>query len=158
MTRRLSLNPSISYLLGIYSANRKVMRNIGIKTRNPDIIVRFAKIAIEELGIDPTSMRYGDGIVFFYNARIKRLFDKALERRMNTFKYINDYSGSYFAGIFDCSGGFDKKGMYIRNLDNSDFLALENLGVHTKQQGSKSYIMNEKKLVELIKKHSLVLR
>ncbi len=157
MTRKLSLNPDVSYMLGVYSASKDEIGDIGVRTGKADIVVRFAKIAIENLGIEANSIKLKDNVVYFHNQKIKRMFDNALERRTKTFKYINDYSGSYIAGIFDCNGGFDKKGMYIRNLDNNDFLVLENLGIHLKHQGSKSYIMNEKKLVELIKRHSLVL-
>ncbi len=154
MATKLKLTPNISYVLGIYDANRKELQPIGIRTKDSSFVERFIKIAIEELGIAPNKIMVDEEGVHFYNSKLKKLFDKALERRAKIFKYPNDYSSSYLAGLFDCVGGMDRKGIYIRNMDSHDGLLLENLGVHTHQQGSKSYIQNEKIFVGLIAKHS----
>ncbi|HUC38966.1 MAG TPA: hypothetical protein VL944_02450 [Candidatus Acidoferrum sp.] len=154
MSSKLKLSPRVSYLLGIYSANRKEMPYIGIRTKNSHMTEKFIKTAIEELGILPNKILLDEEGAHFYNSKLKKLFEKALERRMKTFKYLNDYSGNYVAGLFDCNGGMDKKGMYLRNIDVHDGLLLENLGMHTKVQGSKSYIMNEKAFVSFIKEYS----
>lgn len=154
MARKLALNPKVSYLLGIYSANRKEMQPIGLHTKNADMLERFIKTAMDELSIEPNKILLKEGEAAFYNSKIKKLFEKALERRTKTFKYLNAYSGNYVAGLFDCNGGFDKKGMFIRNLEPHDILLLEILGIHVKQQGSKSYVMNENALVKLIKEYS----
>ncbi len=157
MTRKLALNPKVSYLLGIYSANRKTMQPIGLQTKNSELLERFIKTAMDELGVEPNKILIEEGSASFYNSKIKKLFDRALERRTKTFKYLNAYSGSYIAGLFDCAGGFDRKGMFIRNLDAHDALLLENLEIHIKQQGAKSYVMNENSLVKLIKPYSTTL-
>ncbi len=157
MTKKLALNPRISYILGIYSANRKSIQPIGLQTSNNEMLERFIKTSMEELGVEPNKILVEENGAHFYNSKIKKLFDRALERRTKTFKYLNDYSGNYIAGLFDCNGGFDRKGMFIKDLDAHDALLMENLGIHLKQQGSKSYIMNENSLVELIKKHSSTL-
>ena len=157
MARKLKLTPLTSYALGVYSANKGNDGPIGVATMDNRIIEKFIKIAIEELGVEPNKILVKEHEVHFYNSMIRKLFDRALERRTKTFRYANDYSGSYVAGLFDCLGGIDRKGMYIRNLDAHDGLLLENLGIHTKQQGSKSYVMDERTLVSLIKKHSCTL-
>ena len=92
-------------MLGVYSANRKEIPYIGIKTESPSMIEKFIKIAIEELGVLPNKIMLDEEGVHFYNSKLKKLFEKALERRMKTLDTLNDYSGSYVAGLFDCSGG-----------------------------------------------------
>lgn len=157
MSSKLKLSPNVGYMLGIYSVNRMAGQPISVSTGNGDVIERFIKVAIGELGVEPNKIILSEKGAAFYNSRLKKLFDRALERRRKTFKYINDYSGSYVAGLFDCNGGFDKKGMFIRDIGVHDGLLLEDLGIHTRVQGGKSYIMNEKALVELIGKHSSTL-
>ncbi len=157
MATKLKLSPDISYMLGIYSARGEPEQPIRVRAANSEMLERFIKIAISELGIEPNKILLEGMDASFYNSKIKRLFDRALERRAKTFKYSNDYSGSYIAGIFDCLGGFDKKGMFIRDLDAADWMLMENIGIHLKAQGSKAYVMNENRLVELIKRHSSAL-
>ncbi len=158
MTRKLSLTPDISYMLGIYSANRKDSQPIRIDSRSKDVVEKFIKIAIGDLAVEPQKIMTGEHWACFYNSKIKKLFGRALERRIKTFKYFNEYSGSYVAGLFDCSGGMDRKGIFIRNLDAHDGLLLENIGIHTRAQGSKSYIIDEKRLVSLISGYSCIMR
>lgn len=157
MSSKLKLSPNVSYMLGIYSVNKAAGQPISVSTRNGDVIEKFVKVAIGELGVEPGKIILNENGAAFYNSRLRKLFDRALERRRKTFKYINDYSGSYVAGLFECNGGADRKGMFIRKLDVHDGLLLEDLGIHTRVQGGKSYIMNEKAFVALIKVHSLVL-
>ena len=157
MSSKLKLSPKVSYMLGVYSVNKAAGQPISVSTRNGDVIERFVKVAMEELGVEPNKILLNDSGAAFYNSKLRKLFDRALERRRNTFKYVNNYSGNYVAGLFDCNGGIDRKGLFIRKIDVHDGLVLEDLGVHTRVQGSKSYIMNEKAFVALIKAHSMVL-
>ncbi|MCL4378960.1 MAG: hypothetical protein M1160_04435 [Candidatus Marsarchaeota archaeon] len=156
MAAKLKLSPDVSYMLGVYSAGQR-RQPIELTTNDSDMLERFIRIAVNELGVGANKIILKDGGAAFYNSRLKRLFDKALERRTKTFKYVNDYSGSYLAGLFDCIGGFDRKGMFIRNLEAHDALLMENLGMHLKHQGSKAYIMNENAFAGLISKHSSTL-
>ena len=78
-----------------------------------------------------------EGKAIFYNSKIRKLFDGALERRVKIFKYRNDYSSNYLAAIFDCNGGVDRKGLYMRNLENADEMIMENIGFHATKAGSK---------------------
>ena len=41
-------------------------------------------------------------------------------------------------------------------MDSGDMLILENAGVHTMQQGSKSYIINPGAFLELVAGHSVL--
>lgn len=156
MSSKLKLSPSVSYVLGVYStSDRKLPMHL--HTENSEMLERFIKIAVTDLGVKANKIILKENEASFYNSRLKRLFDRALERRTKAFKYLNDYSGSYLAGLFDCNGGFDRKGMFVRDLEAHDALLMENLGIHLKHQGSKAYVMNENAFVELIRKHSSTL-
>lgn len=154
MATKLKLTPPVSYMLGIYSVSRAGMDPIGVRSRNAAVIEKFAKTAMKEFGIEPNKLIVNEGGISFYNSKLKKLFEKALERRTKTFKYDNDYSGNYVAGLFDAAGGGDARGLYIIGIDAHDALLLDGLGIHTMQRGKKHYIMNEKVFMGLVKKHS----
>ncbi len=158
MSAKLKLTPSVSYILGVYHASAIQTQPIKLHASNSEMLERFIKIAISELGVEPSKILLDGKNAAFYNSKIKKLFDKALERRLVTFKYRNAYSGSYISGLFDASGGRDRKGLYIKNLDNKDALLLENLGIHTMVQGSKSYIIDESLFLSLVKGYSSIMK
>ncbi len=163
MSAKLKLNPKVAYFIGMnaYSPSKA----IGIVTSNPEIIRKFIRTATEELGIVPTDIRMEEKenvvMVYFYNSKLKKLLQKALERKGVTFKYKNDYAAGYFAGIFDATGGLDAKGAFIRRLTPDDALLLEKLGWHTRKSGYKTYIISQKSgepFADFIKTHSAKLQ
>lgn len=156
MSKKLQLNPKVSYLLGLYSAGDKAANYIGVKSTENEIIQKFIKYSMEELGIEPNKILIKEHEALFYNSKVKKLFEKALERRTKIFKYRNGYSANYFAGIFDICGGIDRKGLFLKMRDLSDILVLENLGIHSREQGSKVYISNQGALAGLIKEYSVI--
>ncbi len=159
MTQKLRLTPDTSYMLGIYSCNRG--KRIELASDDDDVIARFVKLAMDEFGIEPNKILIeSEGKpkkVFFYNSTILKRFDKALTRRVNIYKYANAYSGNYFAAIFDCDGGIDAKGVFLKGIDNADEMVLENLNIHTQRNGSKTYFINTNSFLALIKGYSLKL-
>src|SRR5208282_6375708 len=99
MTKKLSITPDVSYMLGIYNCNTRG-NSISVSTSSEKLIERFVKIAVLNLGIkmdyvhvvkEDTHME-----AKINNPKLKKLFDKALETRDRTFKYKNEYSASYF--------------------------------------------------------------
>jgi hypothetical protein len=161
MARKLKLNPKVSYVLGLYSYNKG--KAIGIVTTNNEIISIFVKTAMDEFKIESNKILVEEGDenetkVYFYNSKIKKLMDNALERRDRLFKYRNAYSASYFAGIFDVVGGRDPKGLYLKDLDKRDAQLLEFLNFHTEARGSKTYIMNENTFASFIREFSQTVR
>ncbi len=157
MARKLKLNPKISYVLGVYAYNKG--KAIGVVTHNDEIITRFVKVALDEFEIEPTKILIeeddGEKRAYFYHSKLKKLFDKALETRERIFKYRNDYSANYFAGIFDMIGGRDPKGLFLKELEERDGQLLEFLNFHTKKNGSKTYIVNENTFASFIKEFSV---
>ena len=145
-------------MLGMYSCN--VGEAISIESKLPNIIEKFAQIAVQDLEIEPTKLliKETDGriTVMFYNSRIRRFFDRSLERREHIFKSKNEYAASYLAGIFDSNGIFGYKGRegaYITKPDLANQMLLERLGFHT-SSGRVLEIKNTKEFIALIKAYS----
>ncbi len=161
MSARLKLNPEISYMLGIYACN-KGGQAIQLRTRSDAMAEKFAKIALDELGVLPSRILVekddNETRVFFYHSKLRKMLQKALERREHLFKYSNTYSANYFAALFDCVGGRDRKSLYLKGIEPVDYLILERLGVHCTQDGSKSRIASAKAFIGFIKDFSIRIR
>jgi hypothetical protein len=157
MTKKLKLNPNVSYLLGLYQCSPD--KEVGIATESQELVQKFVKLLIDEFGIAPNKILINESdkgtAVMTYNSGLKKLFNAALERKLKIFKWKNAYSANYIAGIFDCDGGVDAQGLYIKHLSESDGMLLELLGIHTFKKGSKSYFVNQNALVAFIKGYSL---
>ncbi|MGC8537702.1 MAG: hypothetical protein ACP5MZ_01805 [Candidatus Micrarchaeia archaeon] len=158
MSKKLQLNPNVSYALG--ACSHTIHDYIGMNSSNEKVVEKFVKIAIDEFGIEPNkiliSEERGVSQVKFYNSKLKKLMVDALERKTRLFKYRNDYSAEYIAGLFDVYGGINAKGPYLSGMDNGDMLILENVGIHTMQQGLKSYIINPGTFLDIIAGHSML--
>ncbi len=147
-------------MLGLYSSS--MGSPISLTTDSEVLIERFTKIAIG-LGVEPDNIRIektpqGDGLrAFFYNSKLEKLFRSTLERRDKVFAYKNAYALSFIAGVFDCSGGFDRFGFFIKKPDPANILIMENLGFRVRESGGKAYIKNANLFVTLIGGYSLVL-
>ena len=158
MVQKLKLNPNICYILGIYETSDKNF--INLRTSNDDLATKFTKLIITDLTIKPEKIiteKHGNmNTVILYNSKLKKLFDKTLERKSFVFKYLNAYAANYFAAIFDYNGGKDEKGLYITHLNYEDSIILEKLNIHTNGKG-RSYIINPNLFIMLIKDYSLKL-
>lgn len=159
MAKKLKLTPKVSYILGLYACNKG--KAVGVVTTSDEIVQRFVKAALDDFEIEPNKVllegEEEEMKVYFYNSKLKKLFDKALERQDKIFKYRNAYSANFFAGIFDANGGRDGKGLFMRNLDKESTVVLENLNFHTTAAGFKTYIMNENTFAAFIKEFSVKL-
>ena len=141
-------------MLGLHVCNRQDSY-IGVASASDDVIERFVKIAMYNLGIESNKILIEEGKAIFYNSKIRKLLDNALERRVKIFKYRNDYASNYLAAIFDCNGGVDKKGLYIRGLEDADEMIMENVGFHSTKAGRKNYVMNQNEFITFIRPYSI---
>ncbi len=145
-------------MLGMYAQGTR--ERIGVTSKSEEVVEQFVKLAMEEFGVEPNRILFESNEsgtnVFFYNSKLKRRFDQALERRERLFKYRNEYSGSYIAGMFDVGGGKDRAGLYFRRLDAVDALILEKLGIHTTGK-THVRVRNAGALITLIMGYSLII-
>lgn len=158
MTKKLPMSPDVSYMLGVYNCNSS-NSSVGVSTTSNELVERFVQIAVFNLGIKPDYIdiskddRYIEATI--NNSKLKKLFDNALEKRDRTFKYKNEYSASYFAGIFDCRGAIDNKGIFLSHIGAYDAVLLERIGFHTRTSSGKTYIKNDKEFIAFIAPFSI---
>ena len=80
--------------------NRRAQSAVVSAIGNDALIERFVKIAVQHLKyrcqnkilIKDLGKRKS---AFFYNSKLRKLFDNALERKEKIFKYRNEYSSNY---------------------------------------------------------------
>src|SRR5271170_4016301 len=100
MTKKLAIDPDVSYMLGIYRCNLGY-RNLCVHSTSKELTERFVRIAVMKLGTKTDAITISEEndetICEIRNSRLKTLLDKALDERDRIFKYKNEYSGSYFA-------------------------------------------------------------
>jgi hypothetical protein len=159
MAKKLKLTEQASYMLGIYSHSpQEPSASVAAESGSEAAIEKFSYIALNELGIEPNKIlvSQGEGTyrALFYNSKIRKLFGKALERKTKLFKYENAYAAQYVAGMFDAVGGVNARGLFLSGIDAGDSVILENLQLHTMQQGSKHYISNHTRFTAFVKKYS----
>lgn len=161
MMQKLRLTPDVCYIFGVYSCNStKESGVIRMSSNNEAYLERFVEISINKLLIEPNKLLMNRDIttkeytIKFYNSKIKKFFDKSHERIDHIFKYKNDYTANYFAGIFDKSGRYDKRGIYFYKPTATNIILLERLGFHT-TQAKNIRIRNEDTFITFINKYSL---
>ncbi len=159
MAKKLKLTEQTSYMLGIYAHSpQEPSASVAASSESETAIEKFASIAYKELGIEPNKILISEekGVyrAMFYNSKLKKLFDKALQRKTRVFKYANAYSAQYVAGMFDAAGGINTKGIFLSGIDDADSLLLQNVGVHEDVQGSKHYVRNQSAFASFIRQYS----
>lgn len=158
MAKKLPVSPDTSYMLGIYRCNSS-HRNISLQTSSKELVERFVKIAIMDLDTKAGAIRITneDRItkVEADNSKLRKLLDKALDSRDRIFKYKNEYSASYFAGMFDCNGASDRRGVFVRGMSAYDKILLERIGFHTATNAGRCYIKKSMDFVMFIAPFSI---
>ena len=161
MSKKLAMSPDMSYMLGICSFGTEEP-SIRVVSRSEEVIERFVRIAIHELGVDPQKIVIGEEAegaklhsALFYHSTAKRLMKKALEEREQIFKYKNDYAGSYLAGLFDARGHGSPKGIMTGVRDMTDIIILERLGFRVNRSGK---VQNANDYLKFIKPYSAILK
>ena len=138
MSKRLPIDPDLCYLLGICTIGTDSPL-ISASSGDDHVIETFIKTAIGRLAIDPKKISVEEtGAVKnagFYNSILKKKLLHLMSERERIFRYFNNYSGSYYAGIFDARGGVDRKGIFLKHLDPVDVIILERLGVRVTGRG-----------------------
>ena len=158
MTKKLSIDPDVSYVIGLYRCNLSG-RNLCVHSTSRELIERFVRIAVMKLGTRMDAITIteenDETVCEIRNSRLKTLLDKALDERDRIFKYKNEYSGSYFAGIYDCKGGADRRGVFLRGVNAYDKILLERLGFHTASNTGRCYVKSSMDFVMFIAPFSI---
>lgn len=159
MSRKLALSPDVSYMLGLCTIGREEPY-VSVITQSDEVIERFVRIAVNSLEIDTKKIlivekadRFKQAL--FYNSTTKRLFLKALEEREQIFKYKNEYSASYFAGLYDSRGQTNYRSITIKTRDMVDVIILERLNFRITRSGM---IKNHEGFRAFIKPYSALIK
>lgn len=143
MTKKLPISPDVSYMLGIYRCNSSYA-NLCLSTTSNELVERFVKIAVIDLDTRKDAIgitQDGDVTkVEISNSKLRKLLDNALDKRDRIFRYKNEYSASYFAAMFDCNGGADNRGLFVRGMRSYEKILLERIGFHTTTNSGRCYI------------------
>ncbi len=157
MSKKLSMSPDMSYMLGISRLGTDEP-SVSVVSRSDEVVERFVRIAVTTLKIQPEKIMFDEqeGVkrALFYHSKARKLMAKALEEREHLFKYKNDYSGSYFAGLFDARGHGSTKGILTGTRDMMDIIVLERLGFRVNRSGK---VQNANEYLKFIKPYSATL-
>lgn len=150
------LNPEICYIIGLCDRRKD---SIYISTIYDSAVDRFVKTLIDSFGIAPNkiiiSKEGNETSAYTYNTRAAKFIKDVLSRRQEVFKYANDYSANYFAGLFDSRGYISEKGFEFRSIDFADQMLLENLNFHLKRHGSAQAVAEAGAFKAFIKNYSI---
>lgn len=150
---KLKLTPELSYLIGIWS-KQKCKQGFGINGEN-ELQQIFAQSCLEQKLTTSDKLLYDDKRVYFYQGKYKKFFQVVVKEKLERYKYLNDYSASYLAGIFDAVGEISKEGIiYLNKFNKLDDLLFFRLGFPTKKTGDKTLITRPKAFLSFIKNYT----
>ncbi|MDE1870437.1 MAG: hypothetical protein KGH71_05675 [Candidatus Micrarchaeota archaeon] len=152
------LTPELCYLAGIVSKTRQGERSmVGINTTIDDVVENFVEVALK-LGVDAKKIIIEDvdGVkhVYFFHSKLAKQIREIVEKQTRIFKYKNEFSSSYLAGMFDASGKVSKGKLLLSGMSAADQMVMENLGIHTRQNS----ITNIQAFLGMIKGRSVIFR
>lgn len=152
---KIKLNSKICYLIGI--CNRR-QNSLYISTKDNKILEKFIEIAVNELKIKPdkiTIQKNDEFIAYTYNSKIITYFKQILQKRELVFKYVNDYSSNYFAGLFDNKGDIINNHIYFNHIDLNDQMILEKFNIHLKNIKNVCQVLSRNSFIIFMKKNSV---
>lgn len=146
-------SPELAYLLGLMTEN-KSNEGVGVKG-DYEIIEIFVKTVINLQIIECEKIIIKNNEAYFFHHKWERFFKKIESDLEERFKYHNEYSANYFAGIFDAVGTIDSKGeVYFKKLNKINELLLSRLGFRLKRKKEKVQILNPLMFLLFIKNYT----
>ena len=144
-------------MAGLQSKSKETRSAVGIRTGILEIEEKFVELCIKELAVQPNRLIIDDEgeerHVYFYHSRIYKRIHEIIGKQVRMFRWTNEFSGSYVAGMFDCAGYLHGNSLSIRGITSADAVMLEQLGIRT--DGNR--IKNITKFIALIKGYSVLL-
>ncbi len=119
---KIPLTPHIAYIIGLWK-HRRTKEGIGVEGSREACQV-FASELVANGMAKPEEIRVEEGKVFTYHSAYRAFFDEVLKDEGGRFRYKNDFSANFFAGMFDSVGGEKEGKTYFAFADNADEMAL----------------------------------
>ncbi len=131
---KIKLTPELSYIIGLWRKHRCV-DGIGVKG-DKDLLEVFSKVVLDAGLTTSDKLLADEDKVYFYHTAYRKFFQEVEKEQLERFKYLNDYSGNYLAGIFDSAGTIDDKGIvFINRVNQLDEMLLLRLGFMLRRKG-----------------------
>lgn len=152
---KIKLTPELSYLIGFWS-KRRCKEGIGVEApKNLQEI--FVQCVLEQGLTTSDKMLFDEKKVYFYHNKYRKFFQEIESEKFDRYKYINEYSASYLAGIFDAVGGITDKGIvYLSKFGDDDELLFLRLGFPTIKKEGRMLIGKPKAFLVFIKNYTKV--
>jgi len=130
---KIKLSPELSYIIGLWRKS-KSFEGIGVRGKK-ELLEIFTKEVIENKLTLPNKILSDEKMVYFYHTAYRKFFQEIEKNQLERFKYLNDYSASYLAGMFDAVGNIDEKGVIsMDKMKYEDEMMLLRLGFKTRRQ------------------------
>ena len=126
---KIKLTPELSYLIGFWKELR-TKEGIGIRA-DYDRLAVFSKTVLDLKLTEPGKLLHGEDKVYFYHSAYRKFFQEVVRNEIDRYKYRNDYSASFLAGLFDAVG--DLELACIRKYSRMDSMVLNNLNFFSRE-------------------------
>ena len=167
---KLKLTPGLSYIIGFWKETR-TKEGIGVEGNEEHLSI-FAKAVLEAGLTEPTRLLASGpkeepkeeerpeedplapevSSVYFYHGSYRKFFQKVIDDEMERFKYKNEYSASFLAGLFDSVGRITEDGkVYLSKCTQKDEMVLYRLGFNPVRRGKHLYFTRPLKFLTYIK-------
>jgi len=147
---KIKLTPEIAYIIGLWR-HRKINKGIGIKG-NEKLLSAFISSVIDAGLMPPNKILTEKNTAYFYHSAYRKFFQDIESELPERFKYKNEFSKAYLAGLFDSKGGFTDEGYpYISNADENDEMVILRLGFWCRFLGKLLVIYEKKTFIDYIK-------
>lgn len=150
---KLKLTPELSYLIGLWS-KRRTTEGLGIEA-GKELQQVFAQQVLEQKLTETDKLLSDEGKIYFYHGKYRKFFQEIEQEKLERYKYINEYSANYLAGVFDSAGGISEKGIiYLERYGPSDELLLLRLGFPVRKIEGKMVLERPRSFLALIKNYT----
>lgn len=155
---KIKLTPELSYIIGLWK-ERRTKEGIGVYG-GEELLSLFAKVILEG-GLSESNKlltggeEEGTGSLYFYNTSYRKFFQKVIGEELERYKYRNEYSASFLAGLFDAVGGITAEGkVYLSRCTQKDEMVLYRIGFNPIRRNGALYFSRPMKFLLYVKPFS----
>lgn len=147
---KVKLTPELSYIIGLWKETR-VPSGLGVRGRE-ELRAVFMDSCLKAKVAEPGKVLSGEYSVYFYHTAYRKFFQKVLDEEEERFKYKNEYSASFFAGLFDAVGEIGADGtVSFGKCKKTDEMVMYRLGFNTLRKMGRTYVVRPLKFLAYIK-------
>ncbi|MEW6528567.1 MAG: hypothetical protein AB1391_01615 [Candidatus Micrarchaeota archaeon] len=150
---KIKLTPELSFIIGFWSKIRS-KEGLGIEGGR-DLQEIFAEQVLGQKLTETNKLLSENNLIYFYHGKYRKFFQQIENEKLERYKYLNEYSASYLAGIFDAVGKINERGVIcLEKGGNSDEMLLFRLGFPTRKINSTLIILKPKTFLLFIKNYT----